>query len=517
MAKKKHSKKHLTFQETLQILARNAGVRGSGVLVKLKARGKINPGVILKMPLFPNMTPNLMSQNLARLETLEILTSKMLHFQIKKAQSREMECPRLALFPPVVKNLQQEVKAKGYKQGGDRKKRRPEFNAPFNPNGGGIKYCYDSDIESVAMEPGCSKDHAVITEDNSEDESGETSDGIAEQEEGSDEHTDECENFHIDILGDPSQKPLPTEARQADDHTFISFGDTCDVNSIQARKSHHQEAMQDYLDNISVENLDVKLKEVHLSQDSVDSMSYGSLDDSDMHSLIGSEPSEEWAEGFKEGLQTALDLLPKFAKKILTNELKACVDKSLLPSSIAPKPRSKAKKTPQGFDKKPNEDRRHSTTVKGSSLQAANEAILDMLNNPHRKQVQFPLVSKPHRQSIIALSELYNLEIIIPHIKQHPLCVLKPDSAYSLPSAAEVNALIGTMPGSPMSKHYPQKKAKTAAIVCSSAPPIAASNIGHRLLSQMGWTPGQALGAAGDGILDPIQAEIRRKRQGLGS
>ncbi|KAJ9059557.1 G patch domain-containing protein 2 [Entomophthora muscae] len=517
MAKKKHSKKHLTFQETLQILARNAGVRGSGGPGKAKGKGKNKSRGNFKNAPIPKYDPEFDEPELGSFRNAGNFSKQNAPFPNKKGPVKRKGMPQISFIPSSSKNLQQEVKAKGYKQGGDRKKRGPEFNAPFNPNGGGIKYCYDSDIESVAMEPGCSKDHAAITEGNSEDESGETSDGIADQEEGSDEHTDECENFHIDILGDPSQKPLPTEARQADDHTFISFGDTCDVNSIQARKSHHQEAMQDYLDNISVENLDVKLKEVHLSQDSDDSMSYGSLDDSDMHSLIGSEPSEEWAEGFKEGLQTALDLLPKFAKKILTNELKACVDKTLLPSSIAPKPRSKAKKTPQGFDKKPNEDRRHSTTVKGSSLQAANEAILDMLNNPHRKQVQFPLISKPHRQSIIALSELYNLEIIIPHIKQHPLCVLKPDSAYSLPSAAEVNALIGTMPGSPMSKHYPQKKAKTAAIVCSSAPPIAASNIGHRLLSQMGWTPGQALGAAGDGILDPIQAEIRRKRQGLGS
>ncbi|KAF8977533.1 hypothetical protein BGZ46_007325 [Entomortierella lignicola] len=53
-------------------------------------------------------------------------------------------------------------------------------------------------------------------------------------------------------------------------------------------------------------------------------------------------------------------------------------------------------------------------------------------------------------------------------------------------------------------------------IVGSSASAISVENVGHRMLSKMGWSPGVGLGAAGEGITQPIEAIVRAKHRGLG-
>ncbi|CAO3567596.1 unnamed protein product [Mortierella alpina] len=53
-------------------------------------------------------------------------------------------------------------------------------------------------------------------------------------------------------------------------------------------------------------------------------------------------------------------------------------------------------------------------------------------------------------------------------------------------------------------------------IVGASASAISGENLGHRMLSKMGWSPGVGLGATGDGITQPIEAMVRAKRRGLG-
>ncbi|KAI1300698.1 hypothetical protein EDD11_006044 [Mortierella claussenii] len=53
-------------------------------------------------------------------------------------------------------------------------------------------------------------------------------------------------------------------------------------------------------------------------------------------------------------------------------------------------------------------------------------------------------------------------------------------------------------------------------VVGASADPISATNVGHRLLAKMGWTPGGGLGASGSGITQPIEAVMKRTRRGLG-
>ncbi|KAJ1979656.1 squalene synthetase-like protein [Dimargaris verticillata] len=53
-------------------------------------------------------------------------------------------------------------------------------------------------------------------------------------------------------------------------------------------------------------------------------------------------------------------------------------------------------------------------------------------------------------------------------------------------------------------------------VVGASAQPIDTDNRGHKMLSKMGWKPGDSIGANGQGIKEPVKAVKRRVRQGLG-
>ncbi|KAJ1727793.1 squalene synthetase-like protein, partial [Coemansia biformis] len=54
-------------------------------------------------------------------------------------------------------------------------------------------------------------------------------------------------------------------------------------------------------------------------------------------------------------------------------------------------------------------------------------------------------------------------------------------------------------------------------MVAEGAPEVGASNIGHKMLQQMGWTPGTGLGAEEKGRATPVDVTIRAGRRGLGA
>ncbi|KAI8987574.1 hypothetical protein BDF20DRAFT_850981 [Mycotypha africana] len=72
---------------------------------------------------------------------------------------------------------------------------------------------------------------------------------------------------------------------------------------------------------------------------------------------------------------------------------------------------------------------------------------------------------------------------------------------------------------SPVKKRTDKGKEKElhGQVVASTSAPISSQNIGHRMLSAMGWKEGSSLGSKEDGITEPIQAVIRAKRRGLGA
>lgn len=57
----------------------------------------------------------------------------------------------------------------------------------------------------------------------------------------------------------------------------------------------------------------------------------------------------------------------------------------------------------------------------------------------------------------------------------------------------------------------------TDGIVGEFCDPIPESNIGNKMLQNMGWIPGMGLGSDGSGIKNPVTAYLRPRRQGLGA
>ncbi|KAJ1658447.1 squalene synthetase-like protein [Dispira simplex] len=53
-------------------------------------------------------------------------------------------------------------------------------------------------------------------------------------------------------------------------------------------------------------------------------------------------------------------------------------------------------------------------------------------------------------------------------------------------------------------------------VVGDNAQALGTENVGHKLLSKMGWKPGESLGTTGTGIREPVKAIIRSHRAGLG-
>jgi hypothetical protein len=50
-----------------------------------------------------------------------------------------------------------------------------------------------------------------------------------------------------------------------------------------------------------------------------------------------------------------------------------------------------------------------------------------------------------------------------------------------------------------------------------SAPPIQEHNLGHKMLQNLGWVPGQGLGRNENGMVNPVHARMKRSKSGLGN
>ncbi|XP_060083558.1 G patch domain-containing protein 2-like isoform X1 [Ylistrum balloti] len=65
-------------------------------------------------------------------------------------------------------------------------------------------------------------------------------------------------------------------------------------------------------------------------------------------------------------------------------------------------------------------------------------------------------------------------------------------------------------------RNTPPPTPQTEGFIGNEAEPIPDSNLGSKMLQNMGWTPGSGLGSDGAGIKTPVMAYRRPRRQGLG-
>ncbi len=154
-------------------------------------------------------------------------------------------------------------------------------------------------------------------------------------------------------------------------------------------------------------------------------------------------------------------------------------------------------------------------------------------------EMNLPMMSRALCRTASSLADLYNLDCAINEKRPLPVAspLLRKTCCTRLASDSEIEVVLRNhcreMVNTVMSPKQAVKRTITRGLpihvpvsvlhsnvqrklVGGNAPPIGESNIGNRLLQDMGWKPGSGLGRHENGIQDPLFAEMRPKTAGLG-
>jgi hypothetical protein len=167
-------------------------------------------------------------------------------------------------------------------------------------------------------------------------------------------------------------------------------------------------------------------------------------------------------------------------------------------------------------------------------LQKLNLSIHDFVNDSSRPEyMMLPSMPGGIRRLVGYMAKLYHVLPKI-HGKGNKKTTLiyrtrlssSPENWKSIPHqiASQEQAVkgpIGKHKGGPASKQSVKKaivdaKPRAGDVVGASAKPVGETNVGHRMMRLMGWSPGESLGSSKDGLAEPIQVTVRAKRVGLG-
>ena len=144
------------------------------------------------------------------------------------------------------------------------------------------------------------------------------------------------------------------------------------------------------------------------------------------------------------------------------------------------------------------------------------------------EQVQLPLVSRSLCHIVTNLAQLYRLQCtqlqqkrclpVVPYL-------LKRTSFTQIAVQASIDAILFSSssrhrpglhrpPSTTLS--YSSSATSSPVVVGGSTGPLDETNVGNRILQEMGWKPGNGLGPREDGIKEPVSARLRPRYAGLG-
>ncbi|ORX82755.1 G-patch-domain-containing protein [Basidiobolus meristosporus CBS 931.73] len=178
---------------------------------------------------------------------------------------------------------------------------------------------------------------------------------------------------------------------------------------------------------------------------------------------------------------------------------------------------------------------------KNVDLKGINRRIINFINDPGLLSCTLPAVPKRAASFVNLLVSSYNINSrVVGSGNKRSHIITKTGKTMVPKKRAHIDKLLARgesqlnvtassgnkkKPGSKSAT--PKKPAKSrpepvmapahGTVVGGEAKPLSESNIGHQLLSKMGWAPGQSIGVSGDGIVTPIEAVVRSKRRGLGA
>ena len=140
-----------------------------------------------------------------------------------------------------------------------------------------------------------------------------------------------------------------------------------------------------------------------------------------------------------------------------------------------------------------------------------------------QEQLRLPLVSRSLCHVVTSLAQLYRLQCtqlqqkrclpVVPYL-------LKRTAFTQIALQSSIDAILF----SSNSRHRPglhklpssNLPFSVTSVVGGSTSPIDETNVGNRMLQEMGWKPGNGLGRREDGIKEPVSARLRPRHAGLG-
>ena len=182
------------------------------------------------------------------------------------------------------------------------------------------------------------------------------------------------------------------------------------------------------------------------------------------------------------------------------------------------------------------------------TLMEVSQQIVKFVTNGFENELRFNLVSRALCRTISCLANVYNLDCYIEQKRRLPVAspLLRKSLLTRLASHNEIEPILrnhgrespsvlfrdnllatrrarmdtsGSYSHSPhATRPHPLESMmpRPPNVVGSGIPPLNESNVGNQMLQNMGWIPGMGLGLHGDGMREPVRAEVRPKKTGLG-
>ena len=154
----------------------------------------------------------------------------------------------------------------------------------------------------------------------------------------------------------------------------------------------------------------------------------------------------------------------------------------------------------------------------GLSPAEVNSRIADFVKDASKTHLRFELVSRAHCRTISLLASVYQLHCEVEQQRRRlPVAtpLLRKTGFTRTASWDEVDSILHSH-GSTAGVMFPFPHSHSVDVVGGCAQPLDESNLGNRMLRGMGWRPGAGLGPEGEGIREPIAAQMRPRRSGLG-
>ena len=162
------------------------------------------------------------------------------------------------------------------------------------------------------------------------------------------------------------------------------------------------------------------------------------------------------------------------------------------------------------------------------TLMEVNQMIVKFVQSSSETELKFNFVSRALCRTISCLASVYKLDCFIEQKRRLPVAspLLRKSLLTRLASRQEIEPILRNHGRESPTMWLRESlttpiamdtmESRPLAVVAQGIPPLSESNIGNRMLRNMGWSPGTALGLHGNGIKDPVKAKLRPKNTGLG-